>query len=55
MALVDVADLVRPAVSGGTIGANKDGEPNDSIRNVALAGWLIIAVFFGGMGTWAVT
>lgn len=29
--------------------------PNDSIRHVAVAGWLIIAVFFGGIGTWAVT
>ena len=29
--------------------------PNDSIRDVAVAGWLIIAVFFGGIGTWAVT
>lgn len=29
--------------------------PNDSIRRIALVGWLIIAVFFGGLGTWAVT
>ncbi|MCA6104646.1 HlyD family type I secretion periplasmic adaptor subunit [Bradyrhizobium sp. WSM 4400] len=35
--------------------ANKDGTPNDSIRNIALAGWLIIAIFFFGLGTWAVT
>ncbi|MBR0939467.1 HlyD family type I secretion periplasmic adaptor subunit [Bradyrhizobium jicamae] len=28
---------------------------SDSIRQVALTGWLIIAVFFGGIGTWAVT
>jgi HlyD family type I secretion membrane fusion protein len=32
-----------------------DGAPSDSIRYVAMAGWLIIAIFFGGMGTWAVT
>lgn len=29
--------------------------PSDSIFSVALAGWIIIAVFFGGIGTWAVT
>ena len=29
--------------------------PSDSIRRVALAGWLIIAIFFGGIGSWAVT
>jgi HlyD family type I secretion membrane fusion protein len=32
-----------------------DGAPNDSIKRVALAGWLIIAVFFGGIGAWAAT
>ena len=31
------------------------GAPSDSIRHVALTGWLIIAVFFGGFGTWALT
>jgi HlyD family type I secretion membrane fusion protein len=35
--------------------AQADGAPSDSIRYVAMAGWLIIAIFFGGMGTWAVT
>src|SRR4029077_18434624 len=35
--------------------APSDGAPSDSIRHVAMAGWLIIAIFFGGMGTWAVT
>lgn len=29
--------------------------PNDSIGRIALVGWLIIAAFFGGLGTWAVT
>ena len=28
--------------------------PSNSIRGVSLAGWLIIAVFFGVLGTWAV-
>ena len=35
--------------------ARADGAPSDSIRYLAMAGWLIIAIFFGGMGTWAVT
>ncbi|WP_051677702.1 HlyD family type I secretion periplasmic adaptor subunit [Bradyrhizobium sp. URHD0069] len=30
-----------------------DGAPSDSIKRVALAGWLIIAIFFGGIGAWA--
>nr|WP_249804062.1 biotin/lipoyl-binding protein [Bradyrhizobium sp. 193] len=33
----------------------RSGAPSDSIRRVALAGWLIIAIFFGGFGTWALT
>jgi len=32
-----------------------DRSPNDSIKHVALTGWLIIAIFFGGIGTWAAT
>ncbi|MFQ3453769.1 HlyD family type I secretion periplasmic adaptor subunit [Bradyrhizobium sp. UFLA01-814] len=57
MALLDVANLsMRPgAAPRGTKRTNKDDAPNDSIRNVAIAGWVIIAVFFGGIGTWAVT
>jgi len=35
--------------------APSDGAPSDSIGLVAMSGWLIIAIFFGGMGTWAVT
>ncbi|KRQ14196.1 secretion protein HylD [Bradyrhizobium pachyrhizi] len=35
--------------------AGKSGVPDDSIRGVALAGWLIIAAFFFGLGAWAVT
>ena len=30
-----------------------DGAPSDSIKHVALAGWIIIALFFGGIGSWA--
>lgn len=57
MALLDVANLsMRPgAAPRGTERTNKDGAPSDSIRGVAVAGWVIIAVFFGGIGTWAVT
>ncbi|MHC2335483.1 HlyD family type I secretion periplasmic adaptor subunit [Bradyrhizobium sp. USDA 4454] len=57
MSLLDLADLtMRPgAVPRHRELANKDGAPNDSIRNIALAGWLIIAIFFFGLGTWAVT
>src|SRR4051812_29845049 len=29
--------------------------PNDCIKRAAIAGWLIIAIFFGGFGTWAAT
>lgn len=39
----------RPASIAG------DGAPSESIKRVALAGWLIIAVFFGGIGAWAAT
>src|SRR5437762_3188680 len=31
------------------------GAPSDSIKHVALAGWIIIALFFGGIGSWAAT
>ncbi|MBR1126687.1 HlyD family type I secretion periplasmic adaptor subunit [Bradyrhizobium iriomotense] len=31
------------------------GPPSDSIRRIALAGWVIVAVFFGGIGAWALT
>ncbi|MGF6313291.1 HlyD family type I secretion membrane fusion protein [Bradyrhizobium sp. i1.8.4] len=57
MTLLDVTDLsMRPAAAPrGTKRANRDDGPNDSIRNVAGAGWLIIAIFFGGIGAWAVT
>jgi epimerase transport system membrane fusion protein len=29
--------------------------PSDSIRGTAIAGWLIVAAFFGGFGIWSVT
>ncbi|MGY3492289.1 HlyD family type I secretion periplasmic adaptor subunit [Bradyrhizobium sp. USDA 4502] len=57
MSLLDLADLsMRPGtVPGRRESVSKHGAPNDSIRNIALAGWLIIAIFFFGLGTWAVT
>jgi HlyD family type I secretion membrane fusion protein len=56
MALVDAAirSMGSAAERRGT-GAIGDRPPSDSIRRVAFAGWLIIAIFFGGIGTWAVT
>src|SRR2546423_8456584 len=47
-AISPVASPVAKTVPG-------DGAPNDSITRVALAGWLIIALFFGGIGSWAAT
>src|SRR5262245_31103951 len=37
------------AARGGTQGVN------DSMRSAAIAGWSIIAIFFGGFGAWAMT
>jgi HlyD family type I secretion membrane fusion protein len=57
MTILDAANrVVRPVFnfSDGKPVAT-DGAPSDSIRKVALAGWVIIAVFFGGIGAWAVT
>ncbi|MEH2568860.1 HlyD family type I secretion periplasmic adaptor subunit [Bradyrhizobium sp. AZCC 2289] len=56
MALLDAAtrSMGSAAELRGTT-AKSDRPPSDSIRRVALAGWLIIAIFFGGIGTWAAT
>src|SRR5712671_3624729 len=43
------------AISPGRKVSSGDEAPSDSIWHVALAGWLIIALFFGGIGSWAVT
>src|SRR5258705_5798911 len=57
MSVLDAADrAVRVgAISPGRKISCGDDAPSDSIRRVALAGWLIIAIFFGGIGTWAAT
>src|SRR5947199_4162926 len=56
MALVDAAlrnvDSAADLRGKRALGARP---PSDSIKRVAFAGWLIIAIFFGGVGTWAVT
>src|SRR5205085_6801856 len=48
------AQAMRAAVipSGEKTPAS-DGAPSDSIKHVALAGWIIIGLFFGGIGSWA--
>lgn len=51
MALLDSANPRTPAWAA----TGQHSGPNDSIRRIALVGWLIIAAFFGGLGTWAVT
>lgn len=53
-----ILDAANPAMRLGAISPGRrtvagDGAPSDSIKHIALAGWLIIAIFFGGIGTWA--
>ncbi|MGY3550674.1 HlyD family type I secretion membrane fusion protein [Bradyrhizobium sp. USDA 4472] len=57
MAILDVATRTRRpgAVPNRARDNASAGELNDSIGRVAFAGWLIIALFFGGIGTWALT
>lgn len=57
MALLDAANRVmRPVFNSTDVKpVSPNGAPSDSIKQVALAGWLIIAVFFGGIGAWAMT
>jgi HlyD family type I secretion membrane fusion protein len=46
----------RPVPERDSMQPPADGAaPSDSIGRVALAGWLIIALFFGGLGAWATT
>src|SRR5258706_1794333 len=57
MTILDIADreMRLGAISPGRKISPGDEAPSDSIRHVALAGWLIIAIFFGGIGSWAAT
>jgi HlyD family type I secretion membrane fusion protein len=48
----------RAAISATTTsGVGRGGPPalGDSMRSAAIAGWSIIAIFFGGFGAWAMT
>src|SRR5215218_11363377 len=55
MALLDAAGRgIRPGYNPTNV-RPAEGAPSDSIRQVAFAGWLIMAVFFGGIGAWAYT
>ncbi len=56
MALIDnnlMRELRRAAYQ--TRARRSDAAPSDSMRKPALTGWLIIALFFGGIGGWAIT
>jgi len=56
MALLDAAGRgIRPAYPTAGKPVATDGAPTDSIRKISLAGWLIVAIFFGGIGSWAMT
>src|SRR6476661_6838130 len=56
MSVLDTTREMRAAaISSGRKPIAGDGAPSDSIKHVALAGWLIIALFFGGIGSWAAT
>ena len=46
----------RGALPGTRVeSADEETPPTDSMRGAAIAGWLIVGIFFGGFGTWAVT
>ena len=57
MTVLDTTDraMRAGAISPGAKSGAGEEAPSDSIRRVALAGWLIIAMFFGGIGAWAAT
>src|SRR5258707_357736 len=57
MTILDVTnrEMRLGAISPSKKVSSGDEAPSDSIKRVALAGWLIIAIFFGGIGSWAVT
>ena len=57
MTVLDTTDraMRAGAISPGVKSVAGEEAPSDSIRRIALAGWLIVAVFFGGIGAWAAT
>ena len=55
MAVTDAADRAMPLRTDSPGMMSSAGGASDSIGRVTLAGWLIVAVFFGGIGAWAAT
>jgi len=57
MTVLDTTDraMRAGAISPGVKSVAGEEAPSDSIKRIALVGWLIIAVFFGGIGAWAAT
>src|SRR5215471_5351713 len=54
----NVRDLVPAADSPLALYKNagvKSPAPDESLRRYSVAGWVILAIFFGGFGTWAAT
>jgi len=45
----------RNLAAAGSKSGLSAGGPSDSIKRIAFAGWAIVAVFFGGIGAWALT
>ncbi|TWA99166.1 HlyD family type I secretion periplasmic adaptor subunit [Bradyrhizobium stylosanthis] len=45
----------RNLAAAGSQSGRSAGAPSDSIKRIAFAGWAIVAVFFGGIGAWALT
>ncbi|MBR0786905.1 HlyD family type I secretion periplasmic adaptor subunit [Bradyrhizobium iriomotense] len=53
MAILD--GTPKNLAAAGSRAGHSVGPPSDSIRRISLAGWVIVAVFFGGIGAWALT
>src|SRR6185369_10582088 len=53
--LESAAQALRAALTFEEETPASDGAPSDSIKHVALAGWIIIGLFFGVIGSWAAT
>jgi HlyD family type I secretion membrane fusion protein len=54
MAILDTA--LKHRMTGARVAPSRAGGlPSDSIKRVAFTGWIIIMIFFGGLGTWAAT
>src|SRR5262245_26406288 len=59
--MATMAELARqsrraaPAPANSTVARRSPPAVSDSMRSAAIAGWAIIAIFFGGFGAWAVT